>query len=33
VVKAKGMKANVDSKNSKRCDGILEEWSLNNAAS
>jgi len=25
VVKAKGMKANVDSKNSKRCDGILEE--------
>jgi len=33
VVKAMGMKANVDSKNSKRCDGILEQWSLNNDAS
>jgi len=33
VVKAKGMKANVDSKNSKRCGGILEQWSLDNVAS
>ena len=34
MTKAKGMKANVDSKkNPKRCDGILEQRSLNNVAS